>query len=187
MQDLIQGCINKDTVAQEKFYDKYKKQVFRTALLFTRNQDLAEDVTQETFIRIFEKISLYNSNYSLDTWLYKVVTNVARNIIRKHKKEFVLNPFEYFLEKKSKHTPVTEFESKEQQKLLMSMITGLPYKQQEVIILKYYNGFSQEEISSILEIPLGTVKSRINSGLKKLRKSIESQKSIKEEFVNERV
>lgn len=182
MESLIQRCKARNREAQEELYENYKNQVYRTALLFTCNRTLADDITQETFIRLFDKINLYDESYPFQTWLYKVVLNVARNTLRKHKWETILNPFAEEYEKEDFNTPVYKFEKKEQQEILHSIVDCLPYKYQEVIILKYYNSFSQEEISNILQIPIGTVKSRINTALEKIRKKIKNTSSIKEVF-----
>lgn len=180
MEDLIRRCRNKDKEAMEHLYEKYKNQVYRTAFIITRSRMLAEDITQESFIRVFSKIDLYNEEYSFDSWLYKVVLNVSRNTIRKQKWENLLKPFKDAVEKPDMKTPSLELEQKEREEMLKEIIDGLSYKLKEVIVLKYYNCFSQEDIANILQIPIGTVKSRINSGLSKIRIRIERHKQVKE-------
>lgn len=185
LEEIIRRCIEKDAEAIEFLYEKYKSKVYRTSYLLSNNASLADDITQEAFIRIFSKMHLYKKSYSFDSWIYKIVLNVYRNICRKQKWTVFL-PI-------SEDIPITEdtclpsLEQNEQKELLADIINTLPARVREVIILKYYTDLSQEEIAKILKIPLGTVKSRINTGLKKIRKQIETDASVKEVLIYERI
>lgn len=180
MQELIQRCINRDKEAMSMLYENYRDQVYKTAYLLTRNAALSDDITQESFIRVFSKISLYKAEYSFESWLYKVVLNVYRNMNRK---EHFMNTFLPFLEidvPDKGVTPAGNLEQNEQKDVISDMVKMLPNKISEVIILKYFVFLSQEEIAEVLQIPVGTVKSRIHTGLDRIRNQIEADASIKE-------
>lgn len=181
MEEIIKRCMEKDVDAMGYIYEKYKTKVYRTAYLLSYNASLSDDITQEAFIRIFSKMHLYKESYSFESWIYMIVLNVYRNIRRKQKWKNMLPLSEDI--KVEDDTCLPASEQNERKELLAGIIRTLPDRISEVIILKYYTGLSQEEIAKALKIPLGTVKSRINTGLKKLRKHIENDASIKEVFV----
>lgn len=168
--DLIEACKQNDRKAQEELFEKYKNQVHKTALIFCRNHSLADDITQESFIRIFQKLHLYDDNYPFEAWLYRVVINCARNVIKKQRWEKFFQPYENEIVDNIVFSD--DIEKHEERINLMKHLDELPLKHREVIVLKYFNGFSQDDISKILQIPVGTVKSRINTALEKLRKKL---------------
>jgi RNA polymerase sigma-70 factor, ECF subfamily len=183
MEDFVTRCKSRDISGLEYLYETYKSKVFRTAFLMTKNIHLSEDITQETFIRVFNKIDRFDSCSSFEPWLYKVTVNVTRNILRKNSVIQLLtgknNDYDYSL--------IDKILKKEQDDFLGACISRLSFKTKSVIVLKYFNGFSQEEISSILEIPVGTVKSRIHNGLNKLRVQLEGEnlRGIEEVWSND--
>lgn len=86
MDEIITRCKTSDTIAQSILYENYSDQVFRTAFLLCKNKDLAEDITQETFIRIFSKLCTFKGDESkFSQWLYSVTLNVAKNTFRKQR------------------------------------------------------------------------------------------------------
>jgi RNA polymerase sigma-70 factor (ECF subfamily) len=180
MQEILQGCIEGNHEAMGKLYEKYRNQVYRTAYLLTRNAALSDDITQESFIRVFSKLSLYKSEYTFESWLYKVVLNVYRNMTRKERFLCTFLPFLDVETPDGGITPQKNLEQNEQKDVLSEIVRTLPGKTREVIILKYFAMLSQEEIAEALQIPVGTVKSRIHTGLDRIRSQIEADASIKE-------
>lgn len=87
---MIDG-ITKDEARQ--LFEEYSPLVYRMALVLTRSSTLADDVVQETFIRIFQKYHLFDSSKPLQPWICKVTVNVARNMLRKHKWQLLTNRF----------------------------------------------------------------------------------------------
>lgn len=181
MNELLQRCKEKDMEAWGALFEKYNRQIYQTALILAGNRTLAEDIAQEAFIRAVTKINLFNPCYSFEAWLYRIVVNVSRNMIRSHKWTSLFLSFKKdTLYARDVHDPFVVLEEDEQKKILWAIINELPYKVREVIVLKYFNGFSQDEVAAILEIPVGTVKSRINTGLNKMRQKIKVHSSIEE-------
>jgi RNA polymerase sigma-70 factor (ECF subfamily) len=180
MQELIKRCIGNDREAMGKLYEAYRNQVYKTAYLLTRNAALSDDITQEAFLRIFSKLSLYKAEYSFDSWLYKVVLNVYRNMTRKERFLTFFPLFRESEEADKEEGPLRNLERNEQKDVISDIVKTLPNKLREVIILKYFVQLSQEDIAEVLQIPLGTVKSRIHTGLGRIRNQIEADASIKE-------
>ncbi|MFV2046836.1 sigma-70 family RNA polymerase sigma factor [Metabacillus litoralis] len=178
MENLYQNFREGDQLAFHKIYNLYKKKVYDIALIYTNNHSLAEDITQEAFIRIFSKHHLYKEEFAFDTWMYRIVINVANNILRKQK---WMRLFKSEVEEQY-HVDSIKVEENYDEHSLDSLyfLEKLPHKLKSVLVLKYYQDLTQEEIAIILKIPVGTVKSRIHLGLKKLRVLIESENSRKE-------
>ena len=180
MQELIRRCMDRDEEAMSMLYEKYRDQVYKTAYLLTRNAALSDDIVQESFIRVFSKLHLYKADYSFESWLYRVVVNVYRNMARKERLIGTFLPIFDTDIPDSSITPDGNLVRSEQKDTISEIIRRLPPKLKEVIILKYFALLSQEEIAVALQIPLGTVKSRIHTGLDSIRNQIEADASIKE-------
>ncbi len=180
MQELIRRCIDRDKDAMSILFETYRDQVYKTAYLLTRNSALSDDITQESFIRVFSKLHLYHAEYSFESWLYKLVLNVYRNMARKERFISTYLPFMDANISDERITPDGSLERTEQKDAISEIVRNLPPKLREVIILKYFVLLSQEEIARALQIPVGTVKSRIHTALEKIRNQIESDASIKE-------
>lgn len=153
--------------------------MYRTAYLITKSESIADDVTQETFIRVFSKIKSYDESKAFEPWLYRVSINVAKNLMRKQR---ISSIFCLSLTPLNQQSDTTEHIMKvEKDKKLWSCISNLPYKMQCVVILKYMNDLSQEDIAKVLSIPIGTVKSRLYNALQNLRlQLIDSENLLKE-------
>lgn len=180
---LIEACKRREPEAIGTFFDRYQQLVYRTALLLTRNPMLADDAVTETFLRVFAKIDRYDPAYPIEAWLYRVSVNVTKNLLRKYRVTSILKfPFDKWdgltVEKDE---PSYALLAKERDEHLWRKVLALPYKNRVVIVLKYYHGLSQEQMADVLEIPVGTVKSRIFHGLRKLRDGLEPIRKIDKE------
>ena len=149
--------------------------VYKYLVKFTLNINMAEDLAQETMVRAIEKIELYNPEKSkFSTWLITISQNIYMDHLRKVKRES-----KYIEESISKDEALTEIlavQDKEYDGTWDAILNALLKLSEELrypVVLKHYYGFSLEEISSKMSIPLGTVKSRIHNGIKTLRKELE--------------
>jgi RNA polymerase sigma factor (sigma-70 family) len=153
-------------------FKEYSPFVFRTAYFLTRSDSLADDITQETFIKIIKGLHTYDSSKPIEPWIYKITINTTRNILRKQKwLRFVGVIPEAVQETKENIIEKTILQS-EDEKELMKEINKLSQKLKEVIILHFYLGLKLKEVADILNIPVGTCKSRLNAALNKLRNQI---------------
>jgi RNA polymerase sigma-70 factor (ECF subfamily) len=153
---------NGDEKAFEALYLRYSAEIFNYALKLLGNRDLAEDVLEETFIRLFQ--SNLSETGKLKNWLYRVATNLSYKSMRKRKYE--IETSETTLEHLKRSPPDDRI-------ILNIQVRGtlmkIPEKQRTVVVLKFYQGMKYREIADLLGCPLGTVKTRMHEGLKKLR------------------
>jgi RNA polymerase sigma-70 factor (ECF subfamily) len=142
---------------------RYKAHVFRFANGMLGDRLEAEDVSQEVFIKVYYSLSRLENEYAFGSWLIRIVSNLCYDRLKKKK----LLSVEFI-------DPVLE-NSSDQHQLRLSIeeaLQKLSPEHREVILLKEIQGFSYEEIASALEIPLGTVKSRINAARLGLRNEL---------------
>jgi RNA polymerase sigma-70 factor (ECF subfamily) len=161
------GYITKENA--ELIFKEYSNYIYRTVLYLTKSEELADDVTQETFIRAFRKYNTYDPDKPLKPWLYKIALNITRNMLRKQR----WLKFTDILPEIGCSDLVEDSVFKtEEKKELWRQINTLSSKSREVFILHFYSDFKLKEISDILDIPLGTCKSRLNFALNTLRKQM---------------
>ena len=138
-------------------------------------QLLAEDLVQETFLRMIQKISLYDAERPFKPWLYTIATNIARNHYQRADTRYVDSAAENSEIIDRQQQPETSVIQMETEHGMMMALSQLPDHQREVVLLFYYEELSQKEIALILNIPVGTVKSRLSLGLKHLRTLMKAQ------------
>jgi RNA polymerase sigma-70 factor (ECF subfamily) len=155
-----------DEQAFEMLYRTYNREIFNYALKVLGNRDLAEDVLEETFIKLFQ--SNLRESGKLKNWLYRVATNLSYKCMRRRRRE--LTGSEAYLERApgERHDERILARIHIQRKLMK-----IPEKQRMVIVLKFYQGLKYSEIADVLGCPLGTVKTRMHDGLKRLRRAFE--------------
>jgi len=153
----------------ELIFKEHSTYIYRVALFLTKSNDLADDITQETFIQVFRKYYTFNSSKPIQPWIYKVALNVTRNMLRKQK-------WLKFIGKLPENSSLNLVENTvlktEEENELWKEINNLKFKSREMVILHFYSGMKLKEISDSLGIPIGTCKSRLNSALTTLRRQL---------------
>jgi len=150
----------------EMIFKEHSTYVYRVALFLTQSKELADDITQETFIQVFRKYYTFDSSKPIQPWIYKVTLNITRNMLRKQK---WLRFIGQLPEKSNLYLVENSVLKSEEENELWKEIINLNLKSREVVILHFYSGMKLKEISDSLGIPLGTCKSRLNSALSTLR------------------
>ncbi len=153
----------------EMLFREHSAYIYRTALFLTRDKALADDITQEAFLQIFSKYGMYDASKPIKPWIYKITLNITRNMLRKQK---WCNLFGETPENGCGEWVETAVIKSEEEAELWLETNKLSLKSREVIILHFYSGLKLKEISEILDIPLGTCKSRLNQALNTLRKQL---------------
>jgi RNA polymerase sigma-70 factor (ECF subfamily) len=157
--------------AQRRLYELIAGKMMALCLRYARNQEEAEDILQEGFMRIFRKIDTFKGDGSLEGWARKVITNVAIRQYQKNSRLHVvigLDEVEYEMGEDVLGQSFAEDE-------LLEMIRNLPDGYRMVFNLFAIEGFSHEEISKKLEITVGTSKSQLARARKSLRNMLENQ------------
>lgn len=162
----------KADIAKEKaeaIFQEHSAYVYRAALFLTKSKVLADDITQETFMQVFRKYDKFDVSKPIKPWIYKITLNTTRNILRKQRWLHFVGEMPEIMDAESMES--TYIKSEEAVKL-WEEINKLTLKSREVIILHFYCGMKLKEIAEIIDVPLGTCKSRLNQGLNALRKNL---------------
>ena len=180
VQRRIKQVIKGDQNAFGEVVELYKDKVYQICFRMLWDRHEAEDAAQETFLKAFLNIHTYNQNKKFSTWLYRIATNLCIDKIRKKKPDYHLdaeiagtdgmNMYAHLAS--GDQLPEEEVESLEVQASIHEAILQLPDKYRAVIVLKYIEELPLQEIADILELPLGTVKTRVHRGREALRKHL---------------
>lgn len=164
---LVQKDNNK---AFEELINRYEKPLLRYSLRLIKDYDAVEDIVQDTFISVYKNINSFDPKRKFSSWIYRITHNKTVNEIRKHSRISNLNE-EIKIENENNEHKKTEkkLDEKNISKTIQKEIDKLSLKYKEVIILRYMQEKSYEEISDILQIPRNTVGTRMKRGLERLR------------------
>ncbi|MRR14252.1 sigma-70 family RNA polymerase sigma factor [archaeon] len=176
--ELILRCQAGDPNAFALLFDKYKNLVFRTALLMLNDAGEAEDALQEVFLRVYRFLPTYQSDKgAFTTWLHKITVNHCLNQLRKRSLPFL--PLDLIHEKKNSMKDSLVLEQIDQNEDIRRGLQKLSPKLRAVLVLSFYWGLTYSEMAQALDIPIGTVQSRMNQALKNLRCSLDENPSGK--------
>ncbi len=178
---LVKLARKGDQGAFAELVDVYKDKIFHLAYRMLSNRHEAEDIVQETFLRVYKNFHRYDEKQKFSTWIYRIATNLCIDRLRKRKPSYYLdaemNDQEgmdgYTLIPGDDRTPETEYLLSETQQTIHQAIEGLPAKYKSVIVLRYLQDLSLQEIGDVLDMPVTTVKTRVHRGREFLRKKLE--------------
>lgn len=166
-RDDLQNIINGDKESFKKLYDEHIDKALRTAMIITKNREMAKDAVQETFIRVYINISSYDISKPFEPWFYRILINECNRLLKKGASLKLVNH------------PLSENDmiagkEKEDFSDLHETINCLKDIYRIPVILKYLQGFSEKEIAKILDLNLNTVKSRLFKGREKLKAALQT-------------
>lgn len=165
IQRIISRSQHGDQEAFAALFDHYKNLVFKTAYLMLDDANEAEDALQEVFMRVYKSLPDYDpAKAAFSTWLYRVTLNHCLN--RRRKQSPIARSWDEMPAESLSEPFTTDVADKE---LIWQAIKSLNDGQRAVVILRFYGELSYHEIGTVLDIPVGTVKSRLNLALKTLR------------------
>ena len=179
-EDLMMECRRGDMGAFELLVRRYQDALVNYIHHIINDYHLAEDLAQETFLRVFKSASRYEPKASFKSWLYTIATNLSRNELRNRKRRNT-----YFLEDlveeggtvhdsefmaDTRYQPDILYEKKERQQLIRKALSQLPENQRLALTLVTYQELSYEEIAEILKCSIGAVKSLIHRARQNLKK-----------------
>lgn len=172
-QEPIYRLKQGDIHGLENLVRKYQLQAVRAADLITRDRGLAEDIVQEAFVRVYERIYQFDANRPFRPWFLRIVVNDALKAVSENNRSL---PLENIREDKldllfpsSEPLPEERLLGQEIREQIWTAVGNLPAEQRAVIVLKYYLGLSIEEISAEVISPKGTVKWRLHKARQRLR------------------
>jgi RNA polymerase sigma-70 factor, ECF subfamily len=176
--DLVRRCLEGDAAAWDTLVRTYSKRVFRIAYKFVARYDEAEDLTQEIFVKLFTALPTYDRRASFDTWLTRVSRNLCIDHYRRRRREEErvssdIDPDALQLDELVSR-PDAAVEQREQVAVVRRAMGQLQAVYRDPVVLRDIHDLSYEEIAQRLQLPEGTVKSRINRGRKELARHLRS-------------
>lgn len=176
----IKQVLKGDQNAYADIVSLYQHKLYQICFRMLGNKEEAEDIAQEAFVRAYINLHSYDQKRKFSTWIYRIATNLCIDRIRKKKPDYYLDaevPGTDGLDMYSQiaadeKLPEEVVEQMELQERIQYEISRLPDKYRSVIVLKYIEELSLQDISDILDMPLGTVKTRIHRGREALRKQL---------------
>jgi RNA polymerase sigma-70 factor, ECF subfamily len=165
-ETLIQRIVKKDVLAFELLYDRYSSRMFRYFYrMLWQREDLANDYTQDLFLKIIEKPHLFDPKKRFSTWIYTVAANMCKNAYRAHQPTEDLAQQVFSYEEQFELT----LDLAVQEAQLQAAINTLHAEHRQCIVLRFFETLSIKEMAQILELPEGTIKSRIHYALRALK------------------
>src|SRR5687768_13405016 len=169
---LIEATKNGDEAAFASIVGRYKSPITNYLYRFLNDYEEAVDLTQETFVRVYFAIDRYHTEYAFSTYIYRIATNLAIIELRKRKRRTILSLTGLFQSEDDEQTefqppdnrrrPDEDLVDDERSRVIAKAIATLPAKYRVPIILRDVEGKSYDEVAEILELGLGTTKSRIS-------------------------
>lgn len=181
--ELIQRIVCNDLQAFDELFKKYQESVYRFACYLTRDRSEADDLFQETWLRAVKYIPTSSKIRDFKAWILTIVTNLHRDELRKkrirriftfHVSEQSGTPEEHLVKLDYESRPMANDESNrvDINLALNKAITALPIRQRRVFVLKEIEGLKHSEISEMLSVPVGTIKSLFHRAIKNLQQEL---------------
>ncbi len=166
-ESLVTLAQEGDRQAFMRIFQGVQQSLYRTACVILQNDQDAYDATQETALKAFRFLRSLRQPQYFKTWITRVLINECRGILREKRK------MSYYPDMNNWHVNLREAAGEEIN--VMEAVNRLTFNYRTVVVLRYLDGYSQKEIARILGCPIGTVKSRINLALHKLKEGLEGQ------------
>ncbi len=169
-QPYIKKTLDGDTKAFSVLVDRYKYMVYTLALRILKNKEDAEELAQDTFVKMFNQLSHFKGDAKFSTWLYKIAYYGSLDRLKKQKKNLETTSIGYFKESYPREAvdETATWEVNEQQQLIKKALEKLNEEDSFVITLFYFEELSLEEIAKIMDLSANTVKVRLFRSRKRL-------------------
>lgn len=182
---LVRDAIGGAEKAYTKLVKKYERALHFYIMKMIKDQSKVEDLVQEVFVKAFDNLHSYNTNYAFSTWLYRIATNHTIDYLRKKKLQTLSidepvssrdGEMEMQLPDETAQTDRDIIRS-ERQQIVQQAIDELPEKYRDVIKLRHMQEKSYQEIAEVLDLPLGTVKAHIFRAREMLYKALKDKRN----------
>lgn len=164
--ELIDACLSDDRLAQKELYDRYSRAMYTAAYRITSDFELANDVLQEAFVKIFRHLAGFRRESTLGAWIKTIVVRTALSRMRKEIRMEALEDHHF-------KDQVVDWGHHLDADYLEKAIQALPAGYRSVFVMIEVEGYSHKEVAAMLDISVGTSKSQLFYAKKKLRKSLE--------------
>jgi RNA polymerase sigma-70 factor (ECF subfamily) len=183
--ERIRRAANGDMRAFSSLVDEHRPRVLRTAYGIVGSTQEAEEIGQEVFIKVWRSLPDYNRVGAFSSWLYRITVNASIDRLRKRREETSIDelpegstPLVDRLSEDDSDLPEEVVERSDTARIIREAIEELPPNARATLILREYEQLSYKEIAAALEIPIGTVMSRLNYARRVLREKLEEEKHL---------
>lgn len=179
---LIERSRAGDRTAFDDLVTKYEKRAYQFAFRLTQSHDQASDIVADAFVRVYNALGNFKAQAAFTTWLYRIITNCYLDSKKRDKSKFHVSidqtvsadgGGEFERQYASDQAPDQDFERAERERLIQSALTKLPDYQKAMLIMYHVDSLSYEDIAETLDLPIGTVKSRLNRARVSLRELLQ--------------
>ncbi|MGN7386315.1 RNA polymerase sigma factor [Sporosarcina sp. SAFN-015] len=179
----VQQVLAGDKQAYAHIINKYKNQLYATILRMTKNPQDAQDFVQDAFIKVYRNLDKYDASGSFSGWIYRVAINHCMDEFRKKRYSMTQIVIDEERVVEPNH-PELVFLKKEKSRQLERLIATLPEDERLIILLRYVNEISYEEIGEVMEVPTSTVRNKLHRAKKKMRETVKREGGYFHEMSN---
>jgi RNA polymerase sigma factor (sigma-70 family) len=166
---MVKGCVKGQPQHQEALYNKYYRKMFGVCLRYAPDRETAEDILQDSFVKVFKNIGSYEGKGSLEGWIRRVVVNTALELLRKKASMYPVVDLDQAVQTDSGWDIVSSLSEQE----ILKMVQALPVGYRTVFNLYAIEGYSHKEIAEQLNISEGTSKSQLARARQTLQENIQ--------------
>jgi len=182
-QELVIQLQSGSLEALGSLYDRHRQLVYRTALAITNDPEAANDLLQDVFLRLYRFAGRVDCARPLEPWLYRMTANLSYTWVKRYHRWF--QPLEDLADwffGGDANPSYNQVEMRDDWNQVQQAVAALPLSQRMVVVLHYLNDLPVQEIADILDMPAGTVKSRLHYGRMALRKKLGMEKELVPDF-----
>ena len=171
-RDVVEACQRGDQDAFRVLFETHKDRIYSIALRYAGDPTTAMDIAQETFLKLLSSIGQYRGDSSFESWLYRMVVNTCLDHHRRRRRFLPIVEEALDLFRAPKESALHDLLREEQEERVQQVVAQLPEEQRIVVVLRYTEGRSYEEIAELLGCRRGTVASRLNRAHKALERRL---------------
>jgi RNA polymerase sigma-70 factor, ECF subfamily len=182
---LVRAVLDGDSTAYRGLVERYQGRIYSVCYGMARNREDARDLAQEAFVKAFKNLSRFRFGASFYTWLCRIAMNVSIDHLRRQKVRRA-DVFDEAIASRSadgvislqhhRHDPGKDLERKRLHAAILAAMDELPEEQKQVVVLREVEGMAYKEIAEVMDIPEGTVMSRLYYARKKLQKALKGER-----------
>ena len=179
-RDVIEACQRGDDEAFRVLFESHKDRIYSIALRYAGDSAAAMDITQETFLKLLSNIQQFRGESSFESWLYRLVVNSCLDYHRRRRRFLPLVDEALDLFRAPSGNALHDLLREEQEERVQQVVAQLPEEQRMVVVLRYTEGLSYEEIADVLGCRRGTVASRLNRAHKALERRLKNLRKVRQ-------
>jgi RNA polymerase sigma-70 factor (ECF subfamily) len=179
--DVIEACQRGDHDAFRVLFETHKDRVYSIALRYAGDSAAAMDIAQETFLKLLSNIGQFRGEASFESWLYRLVVNACLDYHRRRRRFLPLLEEAFDMFRAPRESALHDLLREEQGERVQQVVAQLPEEQRIVVVLRYTEGLSYEDIADLLGCRRGTVASRLNRAHKALARRLSNLRKVSQQ------